>query len=215
MAGEPDHLDLAGAFQLFGHLAVTIALGPVQGVLAIFARTDAVNIKGVEIRGATGGEPAIHHFEQLLGTLVRMVFGNEEDVFAAFRILGEPLGENLLGLAVNIAVRRIEITDAHRPRNINIIRAKGRHHAPHAQHGHLRTALAQLPARQRSAGRGGRRIRKRFGREQRRRSGQSHRQRHGRLEKGTAGSIGNLFFHKVILFWFAYAKISTRSSEGQ
>ena len=203
VAGEPDHLDLAGALQLLGHLAVGIALGPIQGVLAIFAGSETVDIKGVEIRGATRREPAIHHFEQLLGPLMRMIFRNEENVLAAFRILGEPLGENLLGLPMNIAVRRIEITNAHGPRNINIIRAERRHHAAHAQHGHLRPALAQLPARQHSPRGGGRRIRERFGRKQRWCGSQSHRERHGRLEKGTAGSIGNLFFHKVILFWSA------------
>ena len=44
VTGKADQFDLAGTFQLFGDFLIGVALGPVQGIFAVFFRADAMDV---------------------------------------------------------------------------------------------------------------------------------------------------------------------------
>ena len=71
---------------------------------------------------AAGGEPLVNQLQHLLRALVRIILGDEKNFLPALRIFGEPLGEDFFRLAVEITVGRVEIADAHGPRDVNIVR---------------------------------------------------------------------------------------------
>ena len=194
VAGKTDHLDLPGFFQCRGGGFVNVALRPVQPPLP----ADAVNVKRVEIRRAAGFQPLVNQVQHFRRAVVRIILGDQENFLPALWVFGEPRGEDLFRLAIEIAVRRVEIADAHGPGDVNVVRAQRRHHAAHAQHGDLRTVLAKLSARQRG-GRG--RIGGHGGlRQQRRRGGERDRQGHGGFEKVAAGGGGMRIFHGWLFF---------------
>ena len=186
MAREPDHFHLAGTFELFGDFFVGLALGPVQGILAIIARADAMDVKSVQIRRAAGFQPRVNQLQQLLRAFLRVHLGDQENFLAALRILGQPGGKNGFRLAVQVGFRRVEIADAHGPRDVDVVGAQRPHHAAHAEHRDRRAVLAELASGQHFPG-GGRRLGGEGGlREQRRRGDQGDRQRQGGFEKSAA-----------------------------
>ena len=198
MAGEADHFHFAGTFQFVRHLFEGVTLRPVQRILAIFARADAVDVKCIEIAGAEGFKPPVNHREQLFGPLTRMVFGGEKNFLPAFGIFGEPLGDDFFRGAVDVAVRVVKIPDAHGPGDVEIVGTHRHHHAAHAQDRDLRAVLAELAARQhgshrRAGGKGGLR-------QKRRGSGERHRHGQGGFKKIPAGSGRLVFVHRLFGF---------------
>ena len=166
MAGEANHPGLAGAFELLGHLLELVALGPVERAGAVLARADAVDEKEVEMVGADVGKPRVDHLEHLLRPLVGMVLRDDEDFLPAVRVLGQPCAEAALGLAADVAIGSVEVADAHRPGDVEILGAVGVHHPAEADHGDLAAATAQGAHRERHAlrsGGGRRRVRQQRG----------------------------------------------------